>query len=89
MTSAAPLVGELRVPATLRAPCAEGAALAHLVPAGGPRHYVTQIASGDDGVAVLWEGDAGYESLDVSAPGPRHRLSMTKDGYVFDDSGLK
>ena len=64
------------------------AALRGLVPKDGPRHYVTQIASGDDGVAVLWEGDAGYATLDASAPGPRHRLVMTKDGYVFDDSGV-
>lgn len=63
-------------------------ALQNLAPADGPRRYVTQIAAGDDGVAVLWAGDAGYEALDPAAPGPRHRLTMTKAGFDFDDSGL-
>ena len=31
----------------------------------------------------------GYATLDPAAAGPRHRLTMTKDGFVFDDSGLR
>lgn len=62
-------------------------ALQNLTPANGPRHYVTQIAKGDDGIAVMWEGDAGYGTLDPGAPGPRHRLTMTHEGFDFDDSG--
>ncbi len=65
------------------------ASLEDLVPAEGPRHYVTHIAAGDEGMAVMWEGDAGYATLDPAAAGPRHRLTMTKDGFVFDDSGLR
>lgn len=64
------------------------AALRGLVPAGGPRRYVTQIARGDDGLVVMWQGDAGYTTLDPCAPGPRHRLVMSKQGFTFDDSGI-
>lgn len=59
-----------------------------LVPTGGPRHYVTQIATSDDGMVVLWEEDAGYEQKDAAVPGPRHRLFMAEEGWVFDDSAL-
>jgi 8-oxo-dGTP pyrophosphatase MutT (NUDIX family) len=57
--------------------------------AHSPRHYVTRVARGDGGMVVLWEGDAGYDDLDASAPGPRHRLVMTKEGFRFDDSGVR
>jgi 8-oxo-dGTP pyrophosphatase MutT (NUDIX family) len=63
-------------------------ALRGLVPAGGPRRYVTQIAKAEDGLVVLWEGDAGYATRDPSLPGPRHRLVMSKQGFTFDDSGV-
>lgn len=64
------------------------AALRGMVPPGGPRHYVTRIVAGEDRMVVMWEGDAGYATLDASAPGPRHRLEMTRDGFFFDDSGV-
>jgi 8-oxo-dGTP pyrophosphatase MutT (NUDIX family) len=64
------------------------AALSGLVPADGSRHYVTQITKSDDGLVVMWEGDAGYATRDASAPGLRHRLVMTKEGFAFDDSAL-
>jgi len=64
------------------------AALRGLVPADGPRHYVTKIARGDAGMVVLWEGDAGYAARDASVPGPRHRLVMTKEAFAFDDSAV-
>lgn len=64
------------------------AALRGLVPAAGPHHYVTQITESDEGMVVMWEGDAGYPTLDAAVPGPRHRLTMTNEGYAFDDSGL-
>ncbi len=65
------------------------AALGGMVPAEGPRHYVTQAAKGDEGMVVMWEGDAGYPTLDPSVAGPRHRLVISKQGYAFDDSGLR
>ena len=65
-----------------------GAALRDMVPREGPRHYVTRIAKSDEGMVVMWEGDAGYAAGDASLPGPRHRLTMSKQGFAFEDSGL-
>lgn len=65
------------------------AALRQLVPADGPRHYVTRVAKSDRGMVVLWEGDAGYAEGDASLPGPRHRLVMSPEGFTFDDSALR
>ncbi len=53
------------------------------------RHYETHIAMSDAGPVAIWGGDVGYESNDVSADGPRHRLEMFKSGYVYDDSGAE
>lgn len=64
------------------------AALSNLVPASGPRHYVTQVSKGDEGLVILWDGDAGYETLDASVAGARHRLTIGSAGFVFDDSGV-
>ena len=52
-----------------------------------PRRYETRIGNGERGPVSLWRGDAGYETSDPAAPGPRHRLEMTPDGYIFDESG--
>lgn len=64
------------------------AALRGMVPRGGPRHYVTRVARSDEGMVVMWEGDAGYAAGDASRPGLRHRLTMSPRGFSFDDSGL-
>jgi 8-oxo-dGTP pyrophosphatase MutT (NUDIX family) len=53
-----------------------------------PRHYATRICANGDELVALWAGDAGYESGDVEAPGPRHRLVMGSGGFEFDDSGI-
>lgn len=40
-----------------------------------PEHFSTRIASGSGGrTATLWQGDAGYGTADLDAPGPRRRL---------------
>ena len=52
-----------------------------------PRRYETRIGDGEHGPVSLWHGDAGYETGDPAAPGPRHRLEMTPGGYLFDESG--
>lgn len=41
-----------------------------------PEVYETVIARTDGGMVALWAGDAGYETGDVGASGPRHRLVM-------------
>jgi 8-oxo-dGTP pyrophosphatase MutT (NUDIX family) len=64
-------------------------ALLAAVGTGEPRHYVTRMAKSDEGMVVMWEGDAGYETADAAAPGLRHRLLMTKSGFFFEDSALR
>ncbi len=51
-----------------------------------PDFFETHIARVGDGVAALWEGDAGYESLDGDATGPRHRLWMLDSGWRYERS---
>jgi len=49
-----------------------------------PEFFETHIARVEGGVAALWEGDAGYESADGDAPGPRHRLWMLPSGWRYE-----
>ncbi|MEX2293780.1 MAG: NUDIX hydrolase [Acidimicrobiales bacterium] len=46
--------------------------------------YETRWGAVDGGVVALWHGDAGYESNDPEASGPRHRLWMRADGWVLE-----
>jgi 8-oxo-dGTP pyrophosphatase MutT (NUDIX family) len=41
-----------------------------------PAHFATRVGRSDAPRVVMWAGDAGYESGDVDAAGPRHRLVM-------------
>ncbi|MEM7092527.1 MAG: NUDIX domain-containing protein [Actinomycetota bacterium] len=34
---------------------------------------------------VVWHGDAGYHSGDADAPGGRHRLTMDRNGWIFEE----
>jgi 8-oxo-dGTP pyrophosphatase MutT (NUDIX family) len=54
-----------------------------------PRRYETRMAENDQGMVAMWAGDAGYETGDPTAPGPRHRLEMTSTGYRFDEAGYR
>jgi len=49
-----------------------------------PEFYETHIGRSGDGAVAMWSGDAGYEDSDASQPGPRHRLTMADDAYVFE-----
>ena len=52
-----------------------------------PRYYSTHVAKRTDGVRVaMWDGDAGYDAWDADIEGPRHRLVMAKDGFVFENT---
>ncbi len=42
--------------------------------------HATRIADLDGDLVTLWDPDAAYESGDVHAPGPRHRLVMPRSG---------
>jgi len=46
--------------------------------------YATRWGAVDEGVVALWHGDAGYESNDPHATGPRHRLWMRADGWLLE-----
>ncbi|MDG2907990.1 MAG: NUDIX domain-containing protein [Acidimicrobiales bacterium] len=52
-----------------------------------PEFYETHIGRSDDGAVAMWSGDAGYETGDPSQDGPRHRLTMSDDGYAFQRTG--
>ena len=51
-----------------------------------PMFYETHIAQSAKGPVAMWFGDAGYEKTDPDMPGERHRLTMTTDGYHFEQS---
>ena len=51
-----------------------------------PTFYETHIAQSAKGPVAMWLGDAGYEKTDPEMPGERHRLTMTTDGYHFEQS---
>ena len=42
--------------------------------------YSTKIAADEGTLVAMWAGDAGYETGDLAADGPRHRLLMTESG---------
>jgi 8-oxo-dGTP pyrophosphatase MutT (NUDIX family) len=68
---------------TLARSATVAAALADAASIDPPR-FVTKIAFEDDRMMAMWEGDAGYESGDHTAPGPRHRLVMTKGTWSYE-----
>lgn len=51
-----------------------------------PFRYLTKPARAGDDIVLLWAGDAGYESGDGEADGPRHRMVMAAAGWYFERS---
>jgi 8-oxo-dGTP pyrophosphatase MutT (NUDIX family) len=49
-----------------------------------PEHFTTKAAFTDDGVVVMWHGDAGYEDGDATREGGRHRLWMADTGWRYE-----
>jgi 8-oxo-dGTP pyrophosphatase MutT (NUDIX family) len=49
-----------------------------------PEHFTTRAALTEEGVVTMWHGDAGYESGDPDAQGPRHRLWMVEGGWRYE-----
>lgn len=52
--------------------------------ASEPEHFTTKAAVTDEGVVVMWHGDAGYDDGDAARPGPRHRLWMVDTGWRYE-----
>jgi len=48
--------------------------------------YSTHIGMRDDLLVALWSPDSGYDTGDLEAPGPRHRLVMADGGWRFERS---
>jgi 8-oxo-dGTP pyrophosphatase MutT (NUDIX family) len=46
--------------------------------------YETHIGHGAQGTVALWAGDAGYETGDADAPGPRHRLRIGAGPWMLE-----
>lgn len=49
-----------------------------------PFRYFTRLAESTEGLVTLWSGDAGYESGDADAPGPRHRIVMRDGPWEYE-----
>ncbi len=49
-----------------------------------PEHFTTKAAFTDEGVVVMWHGDAGYEDGDAARDGARHRLWMVDTGWRYE-----
>lgn len=50
------------------------------------RIYNPKLLPMEGGFVSLYEGDAGYDAADVSAPGARHRLIVDHNGYRLERS---
>lgn len=50
------------------------------------RVYHPKLLPMEGGFVSLYEGDAGYDKADVSAPGARHRLIVDHNGYRLEQS---
>ena len=52
-----------------------------------PKFFSTQLMFNDDKIPVaLWQGDAAYGDTDINKAGPRHRLTLSKGGFAFENS---
>lgn len=64
-------------------PHADCGTLTGFVEGGDVMHYVPRLVKLETGRCALYAEDAGYEALDVEAPGPRHRLVMARDRWDY------
>jgi 8-oxo-dGTP pyrophosphatase MutT (NUDIX family) len=49
--------------------------------------FETHMARQEGRLLSMWSGDAGYDTEDPDAPGPRHRLYMDEGGWTYERSG--
>lgn len=45
--------------------------------------FVSRVATGSTCRVILWDGDAGYQTLDADATGPQHRLYLDERGWRY------
>lgn len=48
--------------------------------------FVPKIVPVAEGEVALYEGDAGYDALELQRPGARHRLYMLRSGWRYERS---
>jgi 8-oxo-dGTP pyrophosphatase MutT (NUDIX family) len=48
-----------------------------------PERFVTRIMGSPEGPVALWHGDAAYAADEIDCAGPRHRLYMRANGWVY------
>lgn len=48
-----------------------------------PEHFETHLADGAPVPTALYRGDAGWDTADADAPGPRHRLVMAEGSWTY------
>jgi 8-oxo-dGTP pyrophosphatase MutT (NUDIX family) len=84
--------GELELPVptfvTLSTLCAHRTTAAYLasVATSEPQVFVPRPRSTEQGIISLYEGDRAYDGGDTELAGPRHRLSMFKSGWCYEQS---
>jgi 8-oxo-dGTP pyrophosphatase MutT (NUDIX family) len=49
-----------------------------------PENFTTKAVLTDEGVVVLWHGDAGYQDGNADREGARHRLWMVDSGWRYE-----
>ena len=47
------------------------------------QNFLPKVVPDVQPTVMLYEGDAGYQTLDCQQPGPRHRLILGKEGYEY------
>jgi 8-oxo-dGTP pyrophosphatase MutT (NUDIX family) len=52
-----------------------------------PEEFLPRIERFDGGACSLYHGDVGYETGDIEADGPRHRLWFLDDGWRYERDG--
>ena len=58
--------------------------IASFMQALGIEKFAPRVIENEHGRIALYNGDAGFDEVDVDAVGPRHRLSMLKTGWHYE-----
>ncbi len=58
--------------------------LARLAPQREIEHFTTRTAKSGATMVLLWHGDAGYDTTDPDAVGPRHRLTLATPLWRYE-----
>jgi hypothetical protein len=48
--------------------------------------FLPKFTKTDEGIAMLYSGDAGYELADQTVDGPKHRIWMLEESWRYEKS---